>query len=70
MTEQWQPPVNLVKFLGWANDVDAVMHSWTGEQHDRLDSVRAKDDPEVLFHMHDMARRHLGSVAHRFNRED
>jgi len=49
VVEQWQAPVNLVNFLGRANDADAVMHSWTGEQHDRLDSVRARHDPEVLF---------------------
>jgi hypothetical protein len=49
VVEQWQAPVNLVNFLGRANDADAVMHSWTGEQHDRLDSVRARHDPDGLF---------------------
>jgi hypothetical protein len=49
VVDQWQAPVNLVNFLGRANDADAVMHSWTGEQHDRLDSVRARHDPDRLF---------------------
>jgi hypothetical protein len=49
VVEKWQSPVNLVNFLGRANDADAVMHSWTGEQHDRLDSVRARHDPDGLF---------------------
>ena len=49
VVEQWQAPVNLVNFLGRANDADAVMHSWTAEQHDRLDSIRARHDPDVLF---------------------
>jgi hypothetical protein len=49
VVEQWQSPVNLVNFLGRANDADAVMHSWTEEQHDRLDSVRARHDPVGLF---------------------
>jgi len=47
--KQWQAPVNLVNFLGRANDADAVMHSWTVEQHDRLDSIRAQHDPDGLF---------------------
>jgi len=47
--KQWQAPVNLVNFLGRANDAEAVMHSWTVEQHDRLDSVRARHDPDGLF---------------------
>ena len=25
------------------------MHSWTTEQHDRLDSIRARHDPDGLF---------------------
>ena len=47
--EQWQAPVNLVNFLGRANDADAVMHSWTAEQHGRLDAIRARHDPDGLF---------------------
>ena len=47
--EQWQAPVNLVNFLGRANGADAVMRSWTAEQHDRLDAIRARHDPAGLF---------------------
>ena len=47
--EQWQAPVNLVNFLGRANDADAVMRSWTAEQHYRLDSIRTRHDPDGQF---------------------
>jgi hypothetical protein len=47
--EQWQAPVHLVNFLGRANDADAVLRSWTAEQHDRLDSIRTRHDPDGLF---------------------
>ena len=45
----WQAPVNFVNFLGRANDADAVMRSWTAEQHDRLDSIRTRHDPDGQF---------------------
>jgi hypothetical protein len=47
--QPWQAPVTLINFVGRANGADAVMHSWTAEQHDRLDSIRAQHDPGELF---------------------
>ena len=47
--EPWRAPVTLVNFVGRANGADAVMNSWTTEQHDRLDSIRARYDPDCLF---------------------
>ena len=47
--EPWRAPVTLVNFVGRANGADAVVHSWTAEQHDRLDSIRARHDPDGLF---------------------
>jgi hypothetical protein len=41
--------VNLVNFVGRANDGDAVVGSWTPEQNDRLDAERAQHDPDGLF---------------------
>ncbi len=45
----WRAPVNLVNFVGRANDADATAHSWTREQNDRLDSIRGAHDPDGLF---------------------
>ncbi len=47
--EPWRAPVTLVNFVGRANGSDAVLHSWTIEQHDRLDSIRAHHDPDGQF---------------------
>ncbi len=47
--EQWRAPVNVINFVGRANDSDAVVHSWTAEQHERLDMIRAQHDPAGLF---------------------
>jgi hypothetical protein len=47
--EPWCAPVTLVNFVGRANGADAVAQSWTAEQHDRLDPIRARYDPEGLF---------------------
>jgi hypothetical protein len=47
--QPWQAPVTLINFVGRANGADAVVHSWTAEQHDRLDSIRAQHDPGALF---------------------
>ncbi len=53
--QPWQAPVNLINFVGRANDADAVLHSWTAGRNDRLDSVRAKHDPDGLSRTGDMA---------------
>ena len=42
-------PVNLVNFVGRANPADAIEHSWTPEQNDRLDAIRTTHDPDALF---------------------
>jgi FAD/FMN-containing dehydrogenase len=47
--EPWRAPVNLVNFVGRANDSDAVVGSWTSEQNDRLDAERARRDPDGVF---------------------
>ena len=47
--QPWRAPVNLVNFVGRANGADAVLDSWTVEQHDRLDSVHAQHDPDAIF---------------------
>jgi hypothetical protein len=47
--QPWRAPVHLVNFVGRANEADAVVHSWTAEQNDRLDSIRAQHDPDGLF---------------------
>ena len=47
--EPWRAPVNLINFVGRANGADAVLHSWTTEQHDRLDPIRGRHDPDGLF---------------------
>ena len=47
--QPWRAPVNLINFVGRANGVDAVVHSWTAQQNDRLDSIRALHDPDELF---------------------
>ena len=45
----WRAPVNLVNFVGRANAADAIEHSWTPEQNDRLDAIRTTHDPDALF---------------------
>jgi len=45
----WRAPVNVVNFVGRANPGDAIEHSWTPEQNDRLDAIRAAHDPDALF---------------------
>lgn len=45
----WRAPVHLVNFIGRANDADAVVRAWTAQQNDRLDSIRARHDPDGLF---------------------
>lgn len=47
--QPWRAPVTLINFVGRANGADAVVHSWTAEQNDRLDSIRAQHDPDGLF---------------------
>jgi hypothetical protein len=47
--QPWRTAVNLINFVGRANHADAVVHSWTPEQNDRLDSIRAGHDPDGLF---------------------
>lgn len=47
--EPWRAPVNLVNFVGRANDDGAVVGSWTAEQNDSLDAERARRDPHGLF---------------------
>ena len=42
-------PVTLANFVGRANGADGVMQSWTTEQHDHLDPIRALYDPDGLF---------------------
>ena len=45
----WRAPVNLVNFVGRANAPDAIERSWTLEQNDRLDAIRATHDRDALF---------------------
>ena len=47
--DAWRAPVNLVNFVGRANDAEAVVHSWTPDQNDRLDAIRIAHDPEAMF---------------------
>jgi FAD/FMN-containing dehydrogenase len=47
--EPWKAPVNLVNFVGRANDSDAVVRSWSPEQNDWLDAERTRRDPDGLF---------------------
>jgi len=45
----WQDGGHLVNFVGSADGPDAVERSWTPEQNDRLDAIRAAADPRGLF---------------------
>ena len=45
----WTAPVNLVNFVGRANDGDAVVRSWSADQSDWLDGERSRRDPDGLF---------------------
>ena len=45
----WRAQVHLMISLGRANGADAVVNSWTAEQNDRLDAIRARHDPGGLF---------------------
>ena len=47
--EPWRAPVDFINFVGRANDAYAVEHSWTEEQNERLDGIRARHDPDGLF---------------------
>jgi len=47
--EPWREPVTLINFVGRANGDNAVLSSWTAAQHNRLDSIRARHDPDGLF---------------------
>lgn len=38
-------PIELINFIGRANDADAVLRSWSPDQNDRLDTIRSRHDP-------------------------
>ena len=38
-------PVELIHFVGRANDADAVLRSWSPGQSNRLDTIRSQHDP-------------------------
>jgi len=42
---RWHGPVELVNFVGRANDADAVLRSWSPGQSGRLDTIRSQHDP-------------------------
>jgi FAD/FMN-containing dehydrogenase len=44
----WHAPVNLVNFVGRANDAAELVGSWTAEQNERLDGIRRAADPDGL----------------------
>src|ERR1700722_6022462 len=46
---QWRAPVELINFVGRANDADTVLRSWSPEDLDRLDAIRARHDPAGMF---------------------
>ena len=46
---QWSAPIQLINFVGRANDTGAVLHSWSPDQNDRLDAIRAQHDPAGMF---------------------
>jgi FAD/FMN-containing dehydrogenase len=45
----WRAPVDLVNFVGRANDHGDLVRSWSAEQNDTLDAVRTAHDPQGLF---------------------
>jgi len=45
---QWRAPIELINFVGRANDTDAVLRSWSPDQNDRLDTIRSRHDPEGI----------------------
>ncbi len=47
--QPWRAPVNLINFVGRANGAHGIEHSWTPEQHDRLDAIRDQHDPDGVF---------------------
>jgi len=46
---QWRAPIELINFVGRANDTDAVLRSWSRDQNDQLDTIRAQHDPAGMF---------------------
>jgi hypothetical protein len=46
---QWRAPIELINFVGRANDTDAVLRSWSRDQNDQLDTIRAHHDPAGMF---------------------
>ncbi|BDI22280.1 FAD-binding oxidoreductase [Herbiconiux sp. L3-i23] len=44
----WQAPVSMINFVGRSNEPGQVERSWSAEQNDRLDRVRAAVDPDGL----------------------
>ena len=45
----WRAPVELINFVGRANDADTVLRSWSPGDSDRLDAIRARHDPAGMF---------------------
>jgi len=41
--------VELINFVGRANDADTVLRSWSPEDSDRLDAIRSRHDPAGMF---------------------
>lgn len=48
-TAPWHADVQLVNFVGRANDASDVDRCWSAEQNDQLDRIRDRHDPERLF---------------------
>ena len=46
---QWRAPVELINFVGRANDADTVRRSWSPEDGDRLDAIRSRHDLAGMF---------------------
>ena len=46
---QWRAPIELIDFVGRANDTDAMLRSWSRDQNDQLDTIRAHHDPAGMF---------------------
>ena len=46
---QWRASIELINFVGRANQADAVLRSWSPGQNDRLDTIRSWHDPAGMF---------------------
>jgi hypothetical protein len=45
----WRAPIELINFVGRANDTDALLRSWSPDQSERLGAIRSQHDPEGMF---------------------